>query len=73
MNAVVGERGQVTIPKRLREQLGIGAKSLLDFEEENGRLVATKLVLNDPVSRIIGRIQLDRPTDELMAEMRGDA
>ncbi|NOY83194.1 MAG: AbrB/MazE/SpoVT family DNA-binding domain-containing protein [Kiritimatiellaeota bacterium] len=73
MDAIVGERGQVTIPKPLRERLGIGAKTVLDFEEENGRLVATKLVADDPVTKIIGRLRLDRPTDELIAEMRGDA
>ena len=73
MNAVVAERGQVTIPKRLRERLGIGPRTVLDFEEENGRLIVTKLLPNDPVSKIVGCIKLDRPTDALIAEMRGDS
>ena len=42
MKAVVAERGQVTIPYRLRQKLGITPKTVLDFHEEHGRLVAEK-------------------------------
>lgn len=33
-------RGRVTIPKALRSELGIRPGSVLDFEEEHGRLIA---------------------------------
>ena len=72
MNAVVAERGQVTIPKALRQRLGIGPRTVLDFEAENGRLVAVKVSPVDPVSKIIGCLKLDYGTDELIADMRGD-
>ena len=36
MQAIVAERGQVTIPKALRERLGITPKTVLDFHEEDG-------------------------------------
>lgn len=37
---ILGERGQVTIPKRLREKLGIKPKSPLIIElKENGILI----------------------------------
>src|SRR5450759_5210080 len=36
MKATVSEKGQVTIPKRLRERLGIRAGQMLDFEEPDG-------------------------------------
>lgn len=39
---VVAERGQVTIPKALRQTLGIGAGTVLEFAAENGRLIAVK-------------------------------
>ncbi len=39
MRATVAERGQITIPKVLREQLGIRPGTILEFTEENGRLV----------------------------------
>lgn len=72
MKAPVSNQGQVTIPKALRERLGIHAGTVLDFREENGRLVAIKVLEDDPVSRVLGCITLDRPTDELVAEMRSD-
>jgi AbrB family looped-hinge helix DNA binding protein len=40
MKAKVAERGQVTIPKALRERLGIVPGTVLDFFEEQGRLIA---------------------------------
>ena len=40
MKAKVAERGQVTIPKALRERLGIVPGTVLDFIEEQGRLIA---------------------------------
>lgn len=72
MNAVVAERGQVTIPKRLRERLGIAPRTVVDFEEEGGRLILTKVVGADPVSRVLGCVRLERGTDEVLRELRGD-
>ena len=74
MKAVMSERGQVTIPQRLRTQLGIRQGDVLDFEEEDGRLVVTKVTATtDPVDAVYGIIELDRSVDEVIAEMRGDA
>ena len=36
MKARVAERGQVTIPKRLRERLGVKPGTVLEFSEEIG-------------------------------------
>lgn len=71
MNAIVAERGQVTIPKPLRTRLGIGPKTVLDFKEENGRLVAVKAPPHDSVRAAMGCLKLSRPTDELVSELRG--
>jgi len=73
MNATVAERGQVTIPKRLRDRLGIGPKAVVNFEEEGGRLVLTKVVEGDPVSRVLGCVRLGMKTDEFVRDLRGDA
>ncbi len=48
MRSVVSEKGQVTIPKRLRDRLGIRPGQVLDFDEEAGRLVARKGAVADP-------------------------
>ena len=73
MKSVVSERGQVTIPKPLRERLGIHAGEVLDFEAENGRLVARKVTPVDPVSAVFGIFGSHRSTDELIEELRGPA
>jgi AbrB family looped-hinge helix DNA binding protein len=70
VNAVVAERGQVTIPKALRDKLGIGPKTVLDFREENGKLVAVKLVEGDPVARVTGCVSMDVPTGDWIRDMR---
>ncbi len=72
MNAVVAERGQVTIPKRFRDRLGIRPGTIVDFEENSGRLILAKVINRDPVSQVMGCIKLDRDTDTLIGKLRGD-
>ena len=72
MKAVVSEKGQVTIPKRLRERLGIRAGETLEFEDDEGRLIATKASTRDPVDEVYGILELDGGTDAWMNELRGD-
>jgi AbrB family looped-hinge helix DNA binding protein len=71
MKARVSEKGQVTIPKLLRDRLGIRPGEALDFEEEHGRLVATKVIARDPIDAIYGVLTLPAPTDRLLDELRG--
>jgi AbrB family looped-hinge helix DNA binding protein len=72
MKAKVSEKGQVTIPMRLRDRLGIRAGDVLEFEEDHGRLVARKVPPEDPVAGVYGILELDRPVDEIVREMRGE-
>lgn len=73
MNTIVSEKGQVTIPKPLRERLGIRPGQILDFSEEQGRLVVTKVTPQDPVDSLYGILTLGRPTDDAITTMRGKA
>ena len=72
MKSIVSEKGQVTIPKAIRDRLGIRPGEVLDFGEDHGRLIAVKTVARDPVDEVYGILKLNRPTDELIAEMRGE-
>ncbi|MGA2282098.1 MAG: AbrB/MazE/SpoVT family DNA-binding domain-containing protein [Candidatus Dormibacteria bacterium] len=72
MNARVSEKGQVTIPKRLRERLGIRPGQTLDFAEEGGRLVATKLTARDAVDEVYGILGTGRNTDPQLEALRGE-
>ncbi len=69
---VVGERGQVTIPRRLRKSLGIQPGSETHFEERNGSLVGTRVDPNDPITAMIG-LGKRTDVDAFLAEMRGPA
>ncbi|MFQ5904316.1 MAG: AbrB/MazE/SpoVT family DNA-binding domain-containing protein [Candidatus Binatia bacterium] len=73
MKTTVSEKGQVTIPKPLRDHLGIRPGQILDFCEEQGRLVATKATPQDPVESVYGILKLGRPTDSIITSLRGKA
>lgn len=73
MKATVSEKGQVTIPKALRDRLGIRPGHVLDFREEKGRLVAVKAVPQDPVEGVYGILRLGCPTDDAIRTLRGKA
>ncbi len=70
MKAIVADRGQVTIPKALRDRLGIAPRTVLEFRVEKGKLVAEKVPIDDPISRVYGCVKLRKSTDELISEMR---
>ena len=72
MKAVLSEKGQITIPKRLRDRLGLRAGSVLEFDEEQGRLVARKVTTGDELEALYGSLDLGQSTDELIAELRGE-
>lgn len=71
MKSRVSEKGQVTIPKALRDRLGIRAGEVLEFEEERGRLVATKQAGRDPVDAVYGILGTGQRSDDLLDELRG--
>lgn len=73
MLSTVSEKGQITVPKRLREQLGIHPGDRLELVEDAGRLVATKTVAGDgdPVASVYGILSLDVSSDEAIRVLRG--
>lgn len=71
--ATVSEKGQVVIPKALRDRLGIRAGQQLEITEEEGRLIARKVTERDPVEKAYGVLKLRRSVDEVIRELRGDS
>ena len=71
MKTRVSERGQITIPKAVRERLGIRPGQVLEVREQDGAIVAYKAATVDPLQAVTGIIETDRDTDELIEEMRG--
>lgn len=72
MKAVVSQKGQVTIPKALRDRLGIKPGQVLEFEAANGTIVARKTLERDPIDDLVGILELDRRTDDIISEMRDE-
>jgi antitoxin PrlF len=58
MKSLVSEKGQVTIPKALRDRLGLRPGTSLDFQAEGGRLVGTKTINEDVFRKWRGRGRL---------------
>ena len=57
MEAIVAERGQITLPKAVRDALGLTKGTKLKVELDGGRIVLSKDV-NDALSRVRGRFKL---------------
>ena len=74
MKTTVSEKGQVTIPKPLRDQLGLSTGTVLDFTSENGRLTASKLLQEDPYGkwRGRGRLPMGKNTMDYLKAIRDD-
>jgi AbrB family looped-hinge helix DNA binding protein len=79
MSTTVTSKGQVTIPKPVRDRLNIKPGSAVDFElAPDGRIVLTKAgkkpaaPVKSRFDRIRGTMKGDMTTDEIMALMRGD-
>jgi len=58
MEATVAERGQITLPKTVRDALGLTKGSVLKVELDGSRIVLRKNV-DDAVSRVRGRFALE--------------
>lgn len=72
--AVVAERGQVTIPKTIRDQLGLGQGTILVFEIKDSSIVVTKETTVDPVTAVFGclkGISKYKSTEDYMNDIRG--
>ncbi|MDX1624488.1 MAG: AbrB/MazE/SpoVT family DNA-binding domain-containing protein [Gemmatimonadota bacterium] len=67
------ERGQVTIPKGIRERFGIRPGSEIEFQVEDGRIVLEKVTEGDPLDRLVGLIQERVDVDAYLEETRGPA
>ncbi len=66
-------KGQVTIPKEVRERLGLRPGDELEFTEEDGVFRLRKRLLPNPLRKYRGYLKefAERDPDELVQELRG--
>jgi AbrB family looped-hinge helix DNA binding protein len=67
----VTRRGQVTIPKILRERTGIDEGTEIEFQEESGRLIIIKVARQNPFENWSGYLKQPGRSDRRVKEMRG--
>lgn len=76
MSTTVTSKGQITIPKRVRDLLGISPGSVIDFERaEDGRIVLVKFEKKgrpNRFARLRGDAGKGLSTAEIMAMTRGE-
>ncbi len=68
----IGERGQVTIPKKIREKYGLTPNMEVSFvEEEQGVLIQKKGPHTSPVRQVYGILRKNVSTDKFLEDIRG--
>jgi antitoxin PrlF len=69
--STISEKGQVTIPKELRDVFGIRTGDRLMFQREEDGIKMRKQVDRGPFAALRGSLQLPASVDEVVDEMRG--
>lgn len=73
----VTPKGQVTIPRHIREKLGITSDSEVDFIEDNNRVyIVNRTFAKNPPKKfqeLRGVANVQMTTDEIMALTRSDS
>lgn len=75
MEAIVGERGQITLPKAVRDALGLSKGTVLKVELDGGRVVLRKDV-SEALRKVRGKFKLIDGlggSDEALRALRGRA
>ncbi len=74
--AVLSEKGQVTVPKKIRDSMGMRAGQLLEFSEDRDKVIIRKVNGSDfeeALHSVRGILRpLGKTTDELITELRGE-
>jgi len=68
----IGERGQITIPKSIREKYGFLRQIEVDFvPQKKGVLIRKKTKHVSPVDQVFGILQKNVRTDPYIESIRG--
>ena len=70
----IGERGQVTIPKALRDKFGLQPRDEVTFVQSRGELVLRKksVTVASGIRKWVGRLErMPESVDEFIDDVRG--
>jgi len=73
VTAKVTTKGQVTLPKEVRERIGIEAGDVIDFEEKKGVYILKKKAKPSPFDKWMGYLKQKKgeKPDEIVEVLRG--
>jgi antitoxin PrlF len=71
--AKVTSKGQVTIPKKVRERLGVHPGENVGFEEKGELILIKKALTKSPFDKWVGKLKhlKGQRSDNLVREIRG--
>ncbi len=71
--AKVSAKGQIILPKEIRDALGVRPGDVVGFEEKNGVITIRKVAPHSPFDKWVGRLRhrQGKRTDAAIEEMRG--
>ena len=74
ITAKLTSKGQITIPKQVREKIGIFPGEDLAFEEKNGLFYFKKAPRKSPFNKWVGYLKASKvkKTDIIIEELRGN-
>ncbi len=70
MRGALSSKGQVTIPKAVRDALGLRPGDLIEFSVRGDEIVGRRRGAGTQWSRLVGVLDSDRTTDDVMRELR---
>jgi antitoxin PrlF len=72
IKAKLTSKGQITIPKEVREKMGISTGESLSFEEKDGIFYIKKRLKKSPFDKWVGRLKSKKgkKTDEIISGLR---
>lgn len=71
MKSIVSSKGQVTIPRKVREELGLTEGAPVEFiPQREGVLLRKNTKGGHPVDQVFGTLHLSQPVNQLIREMR---
>jgi AbrB family looped-hinge helix DNA binding protein len=73
---VINSKGQIVIPKAIRDRFGIRPGQEVEFREDRGKLVLVKTGLKNKFMALAGKYRYQWPagvknTSQLLQELRG--
>ena len=67
----VTSKGQVTIPKKLREEMGLKPGDYLEIKEKAEGYLINKKIDKEKIEKYVGILNKEKSSDEVVKELRG--